>query len=111
MGCDYYTWIETVIEWIDASGNFNTFIDKPDFEQYNRHYDGYRADYDPDVEDPPKTNLEIEIENYGEIVLFENGTWLCKEAGKRRILQILNDNHIPIEGLRKVFKRMDGYHR
>ena len=129
MGCDYYTWIETVIEYKDLSGNLRTYIDKPDFEQYERNYEYNLGNtYDPDFEDRPENNeLDQKILFYGVKVLFENGKWLCNENGKARIMGILNkefcdmsddeseeetkNDKIPVESLVKVIKRMNGYWR
>lgn len=112
MGCDYYTWIETVIEWKDLSGNIRKYTDKPGFEQYERHYIWNDSIYDADFDDPPESDeLEEMIFNYGVKVLYENGNWKCKEAGKNRIMYILKYINISPESLIKVCKKMNGYWR
>jgi hypothetical protein len=111
MGCDFYTWIETVIEWKDLSENLALYIDKPDFEEYTRRYCWRTENYDPDFEEKPEDELRLEIREFGTKVLFEKGNWLCKEAGKNRILYLLEQQKIPLENLVSVYKRMDGYWR
>lgn len=108
MGCDYYTWIETVIEYRDASGVLMTYIDKPEFEDYERHYD--YSSYDPDLEEKPDP-LSDRIARYGKQALFNNGAWICKEHGKQRILAVCEKQKILADGLLSVFKRMGGYWR
>jgi hypothetical protein len=112
MGCDYYTWIQTILEWKDTSGRMKQYIEKPEFEQYERHYiySYEETNYDSDFEDPPpkRNHLQEKIEEYGVKVLFEDGSWKCNENGKKRILEILNENKIPVESLTNVYKCMNG---
>ncbi len=111
MGCDYYTWVETVILYRDVSGNSCKFVDKPEFEQYTRRYCYGPAGHDPDFDDPPEGELEREIREYGTKLLFNDGEWLCKEAGKTRIVTICAEEKIPVGQLVRVFKQMNGYWR
>jgi len=111
MGCDYYTWIETIIQWKDLSGNLVHYVDKPEFQKYDRRYCWRREVYDPDFEDEPEDELDLEIREYGKKVLFSEGKWLCKEAGKQRILDILAERGVPVERLQYVCKKMNGYWR
>ena len=111
MGCDYYTWIETVIDYKDLSGKRREYIERPDFEEYERNYEYSSGSYDTDLEDPPENSLEIKKKWYGEKVLFENGSWKCKEAGKQRVQKLLEEQKISLESVVRIFKRMDGYWR
>jgi hypothetical protein len=112
MGCDYYTWIETVIEYKDVSGNLCKYIEQPEFEEYERHYiySYEETSYDPDFEDPPpkRNHLQEKINEFGVKVLFENNLWKCNENGKRRIIELLEENKIPFESITKVYKCMNG---
>jgi hypothetical protein len=111
MGCDYYTWIETVIQYTDASGNQSEYKEKPEFEEYERHYCFGSPDYDPDFDDPPEDELVVQIRQYGVKTLYADGAWRCKESGKQRILEICCHHDIPVASLTRVFKQMDGYWR
>ncbi len=112
MGCDYYTWLETIIEWKDLSGNLHIYIQTPEFEQYERHYRWSDSTYDADFEDPPQRDeLKEMIWSYGEKIFYENGVWECKEAGKNRILSILDTKKIPLTSVLRVYKQMNGYWR
>jgi hypothetical protein len=110
MGCDYYTWIETVVEYRDTSGVLMTYIDKPEFEQFKRNYVYDDGCYDPDFEWPPN-QLTVDIAYYGKKVLYENEIWLCIESGKQRILTLCYSQNIPIDRLETVYKVMNGYWR
>lgn len=114
MGCDYYTWVETVIQYVDDSNNQQEYIEKPEFERYERNYD-YSCygggSYDPDFEDPPEYPLYSDIKSYGEKDMFVNGSWVCKPHGKLGIETICEDQNIPFDKVTRVFKRMNGYIR
>lgn len=114
MGCDYYTWIETVIQYVDSSNSQKEYVEKPDRDDYKRNYDFscYSADkYDPDFDDPPQHPMYRDIESYGQKDMFINNTWVCKPHGKSTIEELCKDHNIPIDKLMRVFKRMDGFIR
>jgi hypothetical protein len=112
MGCDYYTWVETVIQYVDASNNQQEYIEKPAFDEYERNYaDGYYSSYDPDFEDPPEYPMYSDIRRYGQKDMYINNTWICKPHGKSSIEAICEEQKIPIDKLTHVFKRMNGYLR
>ena len=110
MGCDYYTWIETVILYRDASGNSCQYVDKPAFEQYDRRYRMGTGSYDPDFESPPD-ELDQAIRYYNTKLLFNDGEWLCNETGKARVIVICDKQKIPVAELVRVYKQMNGYWR
>jgi hypothetical protein len=109
MGCDYYTWIETVIEYRDTSGVLMTYIDKPEYEQFKRNY-VYEESYDSDLEERPD-QLSVDIAYYGKKILYEDEIWICTESGKQRILTVCSSQNIPIDRLETVYKVMNGYWR
>jgi hypothetical protein len=109
MGCDYYTWIETVVEYTDGEGKTKTYVEKPDFDHYERHYDGY-SEHDADFEDPYNP-LEEKKSYYGEKDLYTDGKWVCKPAGIARMTQMLETNTIPLERVTRIFKQLNGYWR
>ena len=112
MGCDYYTWIETVIQYTDASGNQREYIDKPAYEAYDRHYCFGEVGYDPDFDAPPgEDELMCMIREYGVKTLYADRKWLCRDHGKQRILEICCHHDIPVGSLTRVFKLMNGYWR
>ena len=111
MGCDYYTWIETVVEYTDGEGKAKTYVEKPDFDHYERHYEGYSRSYDPDFEDPPESGLEIRKREYGEKILYNGARWLCNQSGIDRVKEILASKNIAITSVACAFKRMNGYWR
>ena len=114
MGCDYYTWVETVILWKDAQGKERHYKEKPGPENYERNY-SFRdyGSYDPDLEEAPAHDQELKdaIYSYGKKILFENGEWICTEVGKQRILQVCEEHKIPVESITVVYKKMNGYWR
>jgi hypothetical protein len=114
MGCDYYTWIETVIQYTDSSNNPNEYIEKPECDNYEKNYDYscYSAHtYDPDFDDPPEHPLYRDIRMYGQKDMYTNNTWVCKPHGKSSVEAICEEQHIPIDKLTRVFKRKNGYIR
>ena len=111
MGCDYYTWIETVIVWKDSSGNLVTFVEEVDFDDYKRNYDYTSGSYDADVEDPPENPLDLDKRLYGEKYLYCNNMWVCKEPGIQRVKGLLEKQNIPLDRLVEAYKRMNGYWR
>ena len=111
MGCDYYTWIETVIIYKDLSGNSCEFVEEVDFDDYKRNYDYGSETYDPDVEDPPENPLTRDKRLYGSKYLYCNSMWVCKEPGKIRVLKMLEQHNIPLDRVVEVYKRMNGYWR
>jgi hypothetical protein len=111
MGCDYYTWIETVIVYKDLSDNRCEFVEEVDFDDYKRNYDYSSGSYDPDVEDPPENPLERDKRLYGANYLYCNNMWVCKEAGIQRVKGLLEEQKIPLDSVVEVYKRMDGYWR
>ena len=104
MGCDYYIWIETVIQYIDSSGCQQSVIEgeKPQ-KKYNKKPD------DPDFE--RVYTLNDEIREYDKKVLFENGYWFCLNSGKIRIQDICNRKKIPFDSIFSVFKFKNGYYK
>ena len=111
MGCDYYTWIEIVIEYTDPSGHPQTHVEKPDSDEYERNYDFGTSSYDPDFDDPPEDSLTADIRYYGKKHYMENGKWVCKEYGKQHIEELCEEHKIPFENITAVYKRKNGYRR
>lgn len=109
MGCDYYTWIETVVEYRNASGVLMTYNDKPEFEDYKRNY-VYEESYDSDLEEP-RDQLALDIADYGKKVLYTNGTWSCTEHGKQRLTTLCTTKQIPLNSVVNIYKVMNGYWR
>lgn len=103
MGCDYYSWIDTVIEYIDLSGIQQSAIDSSEKEAKYIYYG------DSDFEKP--YDLNEEIESYGKRYLYENNTWLGLSFSKQRIQQFCTINNIPFDRLVSVFKVKNGYVR
>jgi hypothetical protein len=104
MGCDYYVWIDTVIQYIDSSGNQQSLIEG---SERQKRYNIISSD--PDFE--KDYTLSVEIEEYGKKVLFENGVWYCLENGKIRIQEICCEKKIPFDSIISVFKFKNGFHR
>ena len=102
MVCDYYVWIETVVQYIDQSGTLQSVIEG------TRPKRKYRRVSDPDFDEP--YTLNHEIRDYGRKVMFEGGTWWCLPAGKLRVQGICYSKKIPIDSLISVFKFKNGYY-
>ena len=103
MGYDYYTWIDTVIEYVDLSGIQQSVVDSD--EKLGKYvYYG-----DPDFDEP--YNLNREIKSYGKKYLYQNETWRGLSASKERIQGLCTDNNIPFDRLVAVFKVRNGYVR
>ena len=95
MGCDYYTWIETVIEYTTAAGT-EKYIEKGEPEC---HY--IISDFDEN----PVEELEWAVIEYGKPDLFENGQWV---ADRDCIEALCEENKIPTNTITRVFKRKSG---
>ena len=103
MGCDYYCWIETVVQYLDASGVQQSAIEG---EEPKRRYVSYG---DPDFNKP--YGLNEEIADYGKRALYENGAWVCLPSGKLRIEELCYAKKIPFAMITSVFKFKNGYWR
>jgi hypothetical protein len=106
MGCDYYTWIETIIVYKDLSGAPCRFVDRGPTE---RHYEDFSS-IDTDFKPLPVTGyiLAEEIKGYGQKKMFMDNFWLCHYNGKMRIRDICDANEIPFDSLVEVYKQMNG---
>ena len=113
MGCDIYTWHDTVIVYMDASGILIKLILKEDNAEKHYGYEKYHESkhYDPDFEDPPRDSLQIMQESYGVKYFYNNNQWMCKEAGKQRMLVRLSLENIPLESVKEIYKVLNGYWR
>ena len=106
MGCDYYTWIETIIVYKDLSGGTCRFVERGPTE---RCYENI-GDIDTDFKVPPTTGqiLADEIRTYGKKLMHTAGLWVCHYNGKMRIQDICEKNEIPFGSLVEVYKQMGG---
>ena len=111
MGCDYYTWIETVIEYTNEKGETVEYVEKPEFEQYEKHYEFHSDSYDSDLDNPPEDSLTLRKRSYGEKILYNGNRWVCLEAGITRVTKVLAGQNIPLDKVVRIFKRMGGYWR
>lgn len=103
MTCNYYCWIETVIQYIDEAGLKQSIIEGGEPRQ--RHVN---EKYDSDFE--TSYGLNEEIEDYGKKVLYTNKVWYCLPRGKLRIQGICYSKKIPFDMIVDVFKFKNGYY-
>lgn len=114
MGCDYYTYVLTRIQFTNAGGHLQTYEEKGDSE---RHYYHFCDEVDSDIDEPinwaqkKEEALDQECERYGQRVLFADGEWRCQPAGKDRILALCAERKIPVESLVRVYKVKSGHLR
>ena len=114
MGCDYYYWIETVVEYKDADGEVKTFVEPVDREDYQGGYSyHWCTSHDPDFDLPPmaSSSLQRDIDEYGKRYLFVNSEWKCMAGGRIRIQELCTYYKIPFDNLVAVYKRKNGYLR
>jgi len=106
MGCDYYTWIETIIVYKDLSGVTCRFLERGPTE---RRYESVE-DIDTDFKALPTTGqiLADEIRAYSQKKMFMDNYWLCHYNGKMRIREICDKNGISFNSLVEVYKQMGG---
>jgi len=106
MGCDYYTWIETIIVYKDLSGVVCRFVDRGTPQRCYEELD----DIDTDFKPLPTTGqiLNEEIRVYGKKTLFTAGMWVCHYNGKMRIRELCEAHKIPFDALVEVYKQMGG---
>jgi hypothetical protein len=106
MGCDYYTWIETIIVYKDLSGAVTRYVDRGVSQRCYEELD----DIDTDFKLPPTTGqiLAEEIRVYGKKPMHKAGMWVCHHNGKMRIQEICEKNGIPFDSLVEVYKQMGG---
>jgi len=106
MGCDYYTWIETILVYKDLSGTVCRFVQQGEKQRCYEELD----DIDTDFKVPPTTGqlLAEEIRVYGKKVMFTAGFWVCHYNGKMRIRELCEANKIPFDSLTEVYKQMGG---
>jgi len=106
MGCDYYTWIETIIVYRDLSGATGRFVERGPAERCYEELD----DIDTDFKVPPTTGqiLAELIRVYGKKTMYTAGLWVCHYNGKMRIRELCATNAIPFDSLVEVFKQMGG---
>ena len=102
MGCDYYFWIDTVIQYTDSANIMHTYIEGT---PPRRAYNMYPRDQDFEV----VIGLNDEIEIYGKKTMFEDSVWYCLDVGQLRIQKICYNKKIPIDSLVSVFKFKNGY--
>ena len=111
MGCDYYIWLETVIEYTDADGAAKTYTERGEYERRYTYGDPY-AHLDPDFHIIPKRDpIKDEVAEYGIKNMFRDGDWVCQPAGRDRIERLCEENEIPISSITRVFKRKGGQWR
>jgi hypothetical protein len=106
MGCDYYTWIETIIVYKDLSGATCRFVERGPTE---RRYESVE-DIDTDFKALPTTVqvLADTIRAYGKKTMHTAGFWVCHYNGKMRIREICDKNGISFNSLVEVYKQMSG---
>lgn len=115
MGCDYFTQIETVIEY--TNDNNVTSYKSRNNEDLEKHYCYYdKSGIDTDFDDVPKGSpiireMDERCERYGVKVLFENGTWMCKDLGRNRIEDLCSEKNISMESVVRVYKHLKGWGR
>jgi hypothetical protein len=115
MGCDYYTYVITRLQYTDAQGRTRKFDEQGESERH--YYYGGDSEYDPDLEadisfgDCIGAVIDRERREYGEKDLFIGGEWKCQPAGKERILALCTSKKIPIEALVRVYKFKSGHMR
>ena len=109
MGCDYYTWVETVIVYKDLSGATHRFVERGPQE---KHYDDL-SDVDTDFRALPQTSQLVAeaIRAYGNKKMFTDTYWLCHYNGKLRIKDLCTANDIPFDSLVSVHKQLGGRER
>jgi len=109
MGCDYYTQLVLRIIYKDAEGKAAQY---DEVEERIPHYCFTDESYDPDFQNPNEQNeLQERIDEYGEKILYKDGTWNCTEYGKKHVLLICEEKSIPETSLVKAFKFMRGWWR
>ena len=112
MGCDQYTWVETVVDFRDSSGNKQKFVEEVPHEQREKHQIFHCDEYDKDFEDPHNEDeLETKKMVYGEKILQEDGQWFCKPHGIDRVKTLLANQKIDITTVVCVYKRLNGFWR
>jgi hypothetical protein len=106
MGCDYYTWIETIIVYKDLSGTVCRFVERGPTQ---RRYEDV-GEIDTDFKLPPTTGqiLADEIRTYSQKKMFMDNYWLCHYNGKMRIRELCTANEIPFDSLIEVYKQLGG---
>ena len=106
MGCDYYTWIETIIVYKDLSGTVCRFVERGPTQ---RRYEDV-GEIDTDFKVPPNTGqiLADEIRAYSQKKMFMDNYWLCHYNGKMRIRELCMANEILFDSLIEVYKQMGG---
>ncbi len=108
MGCDYYIWLETVIEYTDADGAAKTYTERGEYDRRYTYGDP-NENLDPDFHIIRKRDpIKEEVAEYGTKDMFRDGQWVCQPAGRERIEVLCNNNEIPVESITRVFKRKGG---
>jgi hypothetical protein len=111
MGCDYYIWLETVIEYTDAEGAAKIYTERGEYER-RYTYGDINQHLDPDFDVIRKRcPMKGEIAEYGIRDMFRNGQWVCQPAGRERIEALCEENQIPVTAITRVFKRKGGHWR
>ena len=106
MGCDFYYWEETVIEYADAMGGAHQYIEEG---QAHRGYDEWHGDRD--FTGAYYNCLGHVITEYGRKPLYEAGMWVCSAYGKTRVESLCAVAGIRLGAVTQVYKRMNGYNR
>jgi hypothetical protein len=100
MVCDYYFWIETVIQYVDSEGQIQSYIEGT----VPKHgYNKYPRDRDFEY----VIGLDDEIHAYGRKIMFQNNEWYCLDVGKLRIQEICYKKKIWIFYLMNQQKRFN----
>ena len=106
MGCDYYTWIETIVVYKDLSGSLCRFVDQGAKKRCYEELD----DIDTDFKPLPTTGQVLNeiIRVYGKKLMLTAGLWVCHYNGKMRICELCDANKIPFDSLVEVYKQLGG---
>jgi hypothetical protein len=105
MGCDYYTQIVLIIEYLDSDNI------KKQIQEYEARHPRYCCiRIDDDLEEPPD-ELEMECAEYGKKVMYENNVWTCTETGKERVLQLCKKINVNAEQILTAYKVKTGWWR
>lgn len=103
MGCDYYTWVETVIIYTDVSGNEQKHIHQEEWEKH------YLSEYASPTE--IQEMIACDSEFHGTISYYDAGGWDCTEEDRQSILEICNTRTIPEDAIVSVCERLNGWVR
>ena len=113
MGCDYYTYVITRIQFTNENGTLISYDEQGERERHE--YYGGGPGYDPDLEPPVSYSdciqavIDMHAWGYGEKNLFVNGQWTCQPAGKERLLALCAAQEIPVATVVRIYKFKSGH--